>query len=317
MRTQTLATIAAFVLLATAVSAQEARFRRGDANGDTIVDLSDATTTLVWLFQESAELACHDAADADDNGRLEITDAIVVLQDLFTGEAAIAPPAGACGADPSEDLLACTEYASCPVEIPCLSEALLKERLGPVPGVDFCLPAGFVNVEQGQLKVAVCPEDKAPVCGGADAKGCPISIQTITPFVDFATKTVGARLEGRVDDLPISVTESIFNTTTTCTTDFRGKAAADPFSLEIALPLITELAADGALLVTGVGPGEVRNIVMVLDATGGIVCTLFAAGQAAIIPLLLAPLEQALATVGDQIGAQVVGLKLCPEPATP
>ena len=43
-------------------------FRRGDSNVDSIVDISDAVHVLGFLFLgDPKELACQDAADADDS----------------------------------------------------------------------------------------------------------------------------------------------------------------------------------------------------------------------------------------------------------
>jgi hypothetical protein len=52
--------------------------------------------------------SCMDAADADDSGALDLTDAIYVLQFLFMG--GTKPPApgpDACGPDPAGTSLGC------------------------------------------------------------------------------------------------------------------------------------------------------------------------------------------------------------------
>ena len=49
-------------------------------------------------------LACTDAADSDDNGILDLTDAIYTLNHLFlSGPARAAPGPDTCGADPTAD----------------------------------------------------------------------------------------------------------------------------------------------------------------------------------------------------------------------
>ena len=55
---------------------QEVTFRRGDVNGDGVVNLSDAMTTLAVLFQQQGEISCDDAADANDDGALDVSDPI-------------------------------------------------------------------------------------------------------------------------------------------------------------------------------------------------------------------------------------------------
>jgi hypothetical protein len=84
-----------------------ARFRRGDANADRVLDLADAIYTLDALFRGGPPPPCADAADADDNGRWNLTDPIFTLGHLFRGGPS--PPAPeACGGDPTADGLGCT-----------------------------------------------------------------------------------------------------------------------------------------------------------------------------------------------------------------
>jgi hypothetical protein len=88
-------------------------FRRGDAGADGQTVIADAIRILDFLFTGAADLACEDAADADDSGEIDITDPIRILGFLFLGQGEIPAPANACGADPTEDGLGCGEYA-CP-----------------------------------------------------------------------------------------------------------------------------------------------------------------------------------------------------------
>ena len=60
-------------------------FKRGDANRDDRVDVSDAVAILTYLFLHGGALPCEDAADADDSGSITITDPILTLQVLFLG----------------------------------------------------------------------------------------------------------------------------------------------------------------------------------------------------------------------------------------
>jgi hypothetical protein len=90
----------------------EALFRRGDVNGDTRVNISDAITTLGYLFSGNPkELLCPDAADADDSGSLKITDGIFLLNYLFNPSADSreipAPGVLVPGPDPTADSLDC------------------------------------------------------------------------------------------------------------------------------------------------------------------------------------------------------------------
>jgi len=55
-----------------------------------------------------------DAADADDSGKLDISDPIYTLGFLFLGGEAPPAPFGACGPDATEDALGCASFAPCP-----------------------------------------------------------------------------------------------------------------------------------------------------------------------------------------------------------
>ena len=88
-------------------------FRRGEANGDGVFDISDAVITFERVLLGGI-VNCRDAADADDDGRLGIADGIWMLSYLFSeGEALPAPGSSGCGPDPTDDALDCLEY-DCP-----------------------------------------------------------------------------------------------------------------------------------------------------------------------------------------------------------
>jgi hypothetical protein len=85
-------------------------FRRGDAGGDTAININDAIVILNHLFVGVDFIHCDDAADADDSGRIDLTDAIRILGYLFLGELAPTAPFPDCGADPSADELGCAAF---------------------------------------------------------------------------------------------------------------------------------------------------------------------------------------------------------------
>jgi formylglycine-generating enzyme required for sulfatase activity len=87
-------------------------FQRGDANADRRIDLSDAVAILQALFL-GGFLACADAADTNDDGEGNISDPISILNHLFLGGPAPPPPFTVCGPDFTEDTLGCDAYASC------------------------------------------------------------------------------------------------------------------------------------------------------------------------------------------------------------
>ncbi len=86
------------------------RFRRGDANSDGRIDVSDAVAALGYLFLGSERPGCLRACDADADGQLAITDPIRLLNYLFLGGDAPAPPFPGCGLDPSPEGPSCDAY---------------------------------------------------------------------------------------------------------------------------------------------------------------------------------------------------------------
>ena len=94
----------------------DTRFRRGDANADGGLNITDGIYTLNYLFLGGPTPACLDAADANDDGGLNITDGIYVLNFLFLGGPEPPPPGPTqCGTDPTEagDPVDCQVYPPC------------------------------------------------------------------------------------------------------------------------------------------------------------------------------------------------------------
>jgi hypothetical protein len=91
-------------------------FHRGDPNADGRVAIGDAVGLVLFLFLLGPSPACLEAADADDTGRLDTTDPILILQWLFLGGTAPAPPGpppAPCGPDPQGGGLGCDAYEAC------------------------------------------------------------------------------------------------------------------------------------------------------------------------------------------------------------
>jgi hypothetical protein len=79
-----------------------------------VVDLSDAIATFAFLFLGQAAPTCFDAADSNDDGRVDIADGIRTLTFLFaTGSPRPDPGPSACGRDPTDDSLSCQFYSYC------------------------------------------------------------------------------------------------------------------------------------------------------------------------------------------------------------
>ncbi|MFN0058405.1 MAG: S8 family peptidase [Planctomycetota bacterium] len=88
----------------------EVSFRRGDSNGDGLLDIADAITLLTHLFSGGLT-SCPLSMDANDDDAVDIGDAIYLLFGIFgLGPTPIAPGLS-CGADPTPGGLDCTSYS--------------------------------------------------------------------------------------------------------------------------------------------------------------------------------------------------------------
>jgi hypothetical protein len=89
-------------------------FRRGDANSDCGVQITDAIFTLNFLFVGGSAPRCQDAADTNDDGKVDLADAITVLGYLFVGGAEPPTPGPESpGKDPTLDGLTTCEGPNC------------------------------------------------------------------------------------------------------------------------------------------------------------------------------------------------------------
>lgn len=90
----------------------EVTFRRGDFTADGTIESADAVSLLQYLFLGGVAPTCEKAADVDDTGRLNITDAVWIVLRLFSG-LPLPEPTGRCGGDPTPDVLPCESFAAC------------------------------------------------------------------------------------------------------------------------------------------------------------------------------------------------------------
>jgi hypothetical protein len=95
----------------TDVTSSAGAFRRGDANADGVVNISDAIFGLGFLFLGGSTPLCADAADSNDDGSVNISDSIWSLGYLFLGGGPPpAPGPSACGRDETADELEACGY---------------------------------------------------------------------------------------------------------------------------------------------------------------------------------------------------------------
>ena len=88
----------------------EVPFRRGDANGDGSLDVSDGLSILLHLFGDGPA-TCLDALDADASLSLEVTDAVLVLRYLFLEGSPPPDPFRECGV--AGEGLGCAAHGGC------------------------------------------------------------------------------------------------------------------------------------------------------------------------------------------------------------
>ena len=88
-------------------------FLRGDCNDDGAVDISDAVCTLDWLFGGPAAVGCAAALNADGDAGVNITDAVSLLNFLFVGGAAPVAPYPVCGPGVLPAEVSCANSPDC------------------------------------------------------------------------------------------------------------------------------------------------------------------------------------------------------------
>ncbi|MGQ9589241.1 MAG: hypothetical protein ACUVYA_02985 [Planctomycetota bacterium] len=83
--------------------------RRTRSDGKTVYvpDASDALAILRAIFGGADEVECEEAADVTDNGAVDVSDAIWLLNHLYRGGPPPAPPYPLPGPDPTPDGLGC------------------------------------------------------------------------------------------------------------------------------------------------------------------------------------------------------------------
>ena len=90
-------------------------FIRADANQDSRVNISDAIVALQFTFNGGTTL-CPDAMDVDGNRVIDGTDGVFVISYLFLQGPPPPPPFPACGPDTEEGALGCEVHAACTPE---------------------------------------------------------------------------------------------------------------------------------------------------------------------------------------------------------
>lgn len=143
----------------TTADAQEPEFLRGDANTDGIVSISDALMVRRFLFNGERRPPCLDAADVNDSGSLNITDMIYTLNAILLGGPGPANPYPVIGPDATEDHLDPCEYDVVPPE--GTEDVIRIGEVSAAPGDEVEIPVYVTNaqpVEAFQLVLRYDPD---------------------------------------------------------------------------------------------------------------------------------------------------------------
>lgn len=89
------------------------QFKRGDVNVDAQTNIADAISLLEFLFVQKTEMPCLTALDANDDGKINLADPVVILCYAYADAGRLPPPFFSCGEDPTWDGISCREFALC------------------------------------------------------------------------------------------------------------------------------------------------------------------------------------------------------------
>ena len=98
------------ILKVTLGTPPEGKFRRGDADGNAKLNVVDAILIIqIETGNLQEKFDCDDALDANDDGNTTVSDAITVLSYVFQRGPEPPDPFPACGTDPTADNLTCNQ----------------------------------------------------------------------------------------------------------------------------------------------------------------------------------------------------------------
>ncbi|MBI4606238.1 MAG: hypothetical protein HY721_30085 [Planctomycetes bacterium] len=296
----------ALVLLALVALLEGAAFKRGDSNADAKVDISDAVNTLGFLFLGGTAPPCNDAADTNDDGKVDISDAVNLLNFLFTGGGPPPAPHPDCGEDSTADGLDCATYEHCKT---CFGQSDLEDQLRQNVTPVVCIEAGQVDpLTVGALVVTVCPPEEAAPCPGTAAEdplGCPVDFTVVEGSLDVPGRTVTVHIEGKIDDLPVVIEDTLFGNKTTCRMDVAFKG-------DVVIQFSAEPGEGGELEITEIFEPFLENEeVTITTQNSEFLCKTLVALQEQYIEEVKAQLQTAAASLVQDLRTELVGKVLC------
>jgi len=88
-------------------------FKRGDANGEGVVNIADAIFMIQYIFNDGPSPQCMEAANANGDSFTDISDAIFLIQFQFLDGNQPPAPYPACGVDTVGPSGSCNTYNPC------------------------------------------------------------------------------------------------------------------------------------------------------------------------------------------------------------
>ena len=113
---------------------------RGDVNGDGKVSVSDAYLVSKYLVHQ-AELSCPNAADADDNGRIDGDDQAIIMHSAWNFGPNV-QPFGIPGPDPTpntDTAISCASYGGGTPIVDSIAELVVRDVVAPGGTVPFAV----------------------------------------------------------------------------------------------------------------------------------------------------------------------------------
>ena len=170
-RRSPLITFALLLSLTGGLCAQSFEFMRGDANQDLKVDLADHSTVFGSIvFPGAVTIICDDAADANDDGAVNLADSIYIIQYLWLFGPAPPAPGELLGFDSTIDELTCDGPVG-PSALPTIDHVYSISSVTGMPGttqiveVSLEIPAGSTPSDGWSYTVTHDPS-VATVIGG-------------------------------------------------------------------------------------------------------------------------------------------------------
>ncbi len=147
--------LVAWVVLAAPILAvrAETHFVRGDLVEILRPGIRDAVRILAHLFDPESRppLRCLDAADVNDDGKIDLTDPVHLLRHIFLGGSPPAYPYPYCGTDETPDDLGCEYHDLC---IPRTQPAEFYGQELDADAVFFVIERSQHMQDSGELNVA-------------------------------------------------------------------------------------------------------------------------------------------------------------------